>query len=300
MLWGRAAADDQLGPRRDRKPGRRERGRRWDDRRGCARAPPDPPHGAALAGLVAESAADRRPGFGPAAGAGDGAQGQQRVDVRGSPVHPAALQAGFDHQLVGALDGPAADWVAGRQELGVAELLPPLREVAQRTVPRRGRRGGVRRPPTGSARSAVSTVSRSPCLSACARAASQVSVAAVPGPRAAWAALARCSTAWAKSSTRTASGRWWSRNVWSQSAPSITPTTTPAVSVPRRCSSTVARRVKVSWSARREKYDSSVACAPAAASASPVPMARVLASVQRPPTSGIIAPSALTCCTCGP
>ena len=87
--------------------------------------------------------------------------------------------------------------------------------------------------------------------------------------------------------------------------PNQTPTTVPAVSVPRRYSSRYAWRMNVAWSASRAKYDSSVARAAPGASPDPrrvvtVPIATVRTSAHRPPTSGTIAPSALTCCTAGP
>jgi hypothetical protein len=74
-------------------------------------------------------------------------------------------------------------------------------------------------------------------------------------PNIACPTLATYSVAWGKSRMRTASGRCKSTTTkpWIYSAPSRTAHTVRAVSVPRRCVSTSAKRPKLSASVRREK-----------------------------------------------
>src|SRR6185437_15379260 len=86
---------------------------------------------ALLGGAVAEFLLNLRPGLGPAVGAEDGAQGDHRADMARRPMHAAALEASFHHQLAGALHGAAADRQAAPPEVGVLELGQARFQVAQ-------------------------------------------------------------------------------------------------------------------------------------------------------------------------
>ena len=82
-----------------------------------------------FAGTSAAIAADEACDLGPAALTADGvAQGEHGVDVGSAPVHPGALEAGFDDQLVGTLDDAAADRKALGAEGGVLDLVGPAGE----------------------------------------------------------------------------------------------------------------------------------------------------------------------------
>ncbi|CAA9576225.1 MAG: hypothetical protein AVDCRST_MAG88-2844, partial [uncultured Thermomicrobiales bacterium] len=89
-------------------------------------------------GLRANLGGGLRPSRAPGVGAGDGAQGDQRVNLVARPVHPAALESRLHHQLV------------ARQALGLAaaaallrlahardELPHPLRQLLGSRVRRR-------------------------------------------------------------------------------------------------------------------------------------------------------------------
>src|SRR5690348_3893177 len=78
-----------------------------------------------------EAGADLGPGLLPAVGTDDGAEGEQWIDVLWVPVHPAALEAVLDDDLIGALDNAAADRIAGRAEGRVLELREPWLRVGQ-------------------------------------------------------------------------------------------------------------------------------------------------------------------------
>src|SRR5438067_1675918 len=83
---------------------------------------------------------DLGPAFRPAITAGEGPQGHHRIHVRAGPVHAAALQPRFDHQLVRALHRPAADRIPGGSKLRVLQLREPRFQIRHCAVPllRRG------------------------------------------------------------------------------------------------------------------------------------------------------------------
>ena len=107
FLGGRGQADELRG--------------RW--RRGLrgygARMTPEPAIMLVLACLGAQAVGDLGPGFRPASGAHDGAQGDHGVEVVAPPAHAAALEPGLHHHLPGALHRPAADGVALGEEVGI-------------------------------------------------------------------------------------------------------------------------------------------------------------------------------------
>ncbi len=58
-------------------------------------------------------------------------------------MHPGPLEAGFHHQLVRTLHRAAADGVAQRAKLGIAQLIGPLGQILQ-AVADHGQGGGRR------------------------------------------------------------------------------------------------------------------------------------------------------------
>lgn len=92
---------------------------------------PTPPLLVTGADLVTEAGMDGRPGLIPAVGAGRGAQGDERIDVIGGPMHPRAFQAGFDDQLVPTLDDPPANREALRLEVRITDLVAAFFQIGQ-------------------------------------------------------------------------------------------------------------------------------------------------------------------------
>lgn len=74
------------------------------------------------ASVLTQSGFDLGPFFFPTIRADDISQGQQGIDVWVGPMHPGTLQAGFDHQLVGAFHNPTPDRPALFLELRILEL----------------------------------------------------------------------------------------------------------------------------------------------------------------------------------
>src|SRR5215211_2817599 len=173
----------------------------------------------------------------------DAAQGRHRVGVRLGPMHSAALEARFDHQLVGALDAAAADREAPGGEVHIRQHVPALAEVVAGAVPRLAGRQGVHRRQD---RAGVWS-----WRNAWRWTANHALVWGVPGPKAAWAASARYPAACAKSRIRTACGQCRSTNSWIHGAPSLTATTTGARSTPRRMISPSATCPKFAASVKR-------------------------------------------------
>ena len=64
---------------------------------------------AMLAGLLAQSGSDLRPGFTPAIVTSDVAQGKHGIDRGARPVHTTAFETSFHDKFVGTLDCTIAD-----------------------------------------------------------------------------------------------------------------------------------------------------------------------------------------------
>src|SRR6478672_5521755 len=123
MVSGGAANDEACGAGRGRWWWFEQRGwadgvgRRRSGRWGCVRGGDGGASGAAARG-GAVGAPGGGPCVGPAVAAEQVAKADHRRDRGAIPVHTAPLEAGLDDELVGALDGPAADRVAPCAEVG--------------------------------------------------------------------------------------------------------------------------------------------------------------------------------------